>query len=249
MKYQLLRGIGASLCATIILTITGLTVVAQDESNPAIKPADRNNEAWWKNRHEAKLAELKKTDTVDLLMIGDSITHSWENGGKEVWKKYYADRNAFNIGFSGDRTEHVLWRLDHGEVDGISPKLIVMMIGTNNTGHRRDKPEVTAAGIKAILAKLADKLPESKVLLLGVFPRGKTADDPMRKINVGINEIIKGYADNEKIFFLDVSEKFLADDGQLPKEIMPDMLHPNPKGYEIWAEAIEPMIVKLMGEE
>ena len=245
MKIHLSR----SICAALIVCLSSVVTFGQDKSNPATKPAHRNNEGWWKNRHEAKLAALKKTDKVDLLMIGDSITHSWENGGKEIWKKYYADRNAFNIGFSGDRTEHVLWRLDNGEVDGISPKLIVMMIGTNNTGHRRDKPELTAAGIKAILAKLENKLPDSKVLLLGVFPRGKSPDDQMRKINVGINEIIKDYEDEKRVFFLDISDKFLADDGQMPKDIMPDMLHPNKKGYEIWAEAMEPMIAKLMGEK
>ena len=206
-------------------------------------------QAWWQNRHKAKLKELKSLEKVDLLWIGDSITHSWENGGKKVFSEYYSKRNPFNIGYSGDRTEHVIWRLQNGEVEGISPKLIVIMIGTNNTGHRKDKPEHTAAGIKMILAEIAKRMPESKVLLLGVFPRDRKANGAMRKINNGINEIIKDYADDKKVFFLDIGKKFLADDGTLPKTIMPDALHPNAKGYKIWAEAVEPQVAKLMGEK
>ena len=185
---------------------------------------------------------------MDLLMIGDSITHGWEGRGKKVWEKHYAKRNAFNIGYSGDRTENVIWRLQHGEVDGIAPKLAVIMIGTNNAGHRKEKSEHTAAGIKSILAELKKRLPKTKVRLLGIFPRGAEKDDKLRKLNVATNEIIAKYADGKHVYFLDISDKFLDDDGKLPKSIMPDRLHPNEKGYEIWAEAMEPMIAKLMGE-
>ena len=204
---------------------------------------------WWMPRHEQKLEELAGMEKVDLLMIGDSITHGWEGRGKSVWDKYYAKRNAFNIGFSGDRTEQVLWRFNHGEIDGISPKAAVVMIGTNNTGHRQDDPDETAAGIKAILDQMGKKLPKTKVLLLAIFPRGASPDDELRKINDGINERISKFADNERVFYLDISDKFLEDDGTLPKSIMPDLLHPNGEGYEIWAQAIEPTLAKLMGEE
>jgi len=204
---------------------------------------------WWMPRHEEKLKELGKLKAVDLLMIGDSITHAWEGTGKKVWDKYYAKRNAFNIGFSGDRTEQVLWRFDHGEIDGITPKAAVVMIGTNNTGHRKDKPDETAEGIKAILDKLAEKLPNTKVLLLAIFPRGKSANDELRLINDAINQRISKFADDKRVFYLDIGGKFLEDDGTLPKSIMPDLLHPNEKGYEIWAEAMEPTLAKLLGEE
>ena len=122
------------------------------------------------------------------------------------------------------------------------------MIGTNNTGHRKDPPKETAAGIKKILEVLNKKLPKTKILLLGVFPRDMKKEGKMRKINDGINSIIKGFANDKNVFFLDIGEKFLQDDGTLPKSIMPDALHPNQKGYEIWAEAMEPMIAKLMGD-
>ena len=168
---------------------------------------------------------------------------------EEDWEQYYAKRHALNIGFSGDRTEQVIWRLQHGEVDGIAPKLAVIMIGTNNTGHRQDKPEHIALGIKAILGELAQRLPETKCLVLAIFPRGPDANDPLRKINDATNEIIKGYADGKRVFFLDINEKFLDQDGTLPKSIMPDLLHPNEKGYEMWADAMEPTIEKLMGEK
>ena len=220
---------------------------AQVEEIAATSPEPRPAK-WWQDRHQAKLDGLKSVEQVDLLWIGDSITHSWENGGKQVFSEYYGERNSYNIGFSGDRTEHVVWRLQNGEVQGIAPKLIVMMIGTNNTGHRQDKPEHTAAGIRMILDELAERLPDSKVLLLGVFPRDQKPDGKLRKINVAINELISKFADDEQVFFKDIGDQFLEEDGTLPKSIMPDALHPNAKGYKIWAESIEADIKKLMGE-
>ncbi len=240
--------------ALLLLLCLSSFATAQDTAVQikALQPETQTAEwavKWWMPRHEEKLKGLEEQKTVDLLMIGDSITHGWEGGGKKVWDKYYAKRNAFNIGFSGDRTEHVLWRFDHGEIDGIAPKAAVVMIGTNNTGHRQDAPDETAAGIKAILDRLGKKLPDTKVLLLAIFPRGASADDELRLINDGINERISKFADGKRVFYLDLSDKFLEDDGTLPKSIMPDLLHPNPKGYEIWAKAMEPTLAKLMGEK
>lgn len=205
-------------------------------------------QSFWMPRHKQKLADLKKKENVDLLFIGDSITHGFENGGKEVWKKYYEPRNAFNIGFSGDRTEQVIWRLQNGEVDGISPKLAVMMIGTNNTGHRKENPSHTFAGIKKIVQILRSKLPETKILLLAIFPRDENPDGTYRVINDKVNAMIKDLPDDRNVFYLDLNDKFLDEKGKLSKSIMPDLLHPNAEGYEIWAKAMEPTIKKLMGE-
>ena len=202
---------------------------------------------WWGPRHEQKLKDLKAQKKVDLLMIGDSITHGWEGKGKQVWDEFYGKRNAFNIGYSGDRTEQVIWRLQNGEVDGISPKLAVIMIGTNNTGHRQDPPEETA-GIKSILAELKKRTPQTKVLLLAIFPRGAKSDDRLRRINDGTNKIISHYADGKTVFYLDINQTFLEEDGTLPKSVMPDLLHPQEKGYRMWAAAMEPTITKLLGE-
>lgn len=214
---------------------------------PAIQPEVQTGD-WWMPRHEEKLARIQQGN-VDLVMIGDSITHGWETGGKAVWERYYGQRNAVNLGFSGDRTEHVIWRLQHGEVDGISPKLCVVMIGTNNTGHRQDPPEDTALGIEYIVDELRKRLPDSNILLLAIFPRGATRDDDLRRLNDQINRRIAKLADGEHVYFLDISSVFLDDDGTLPRSIMPDLLHPNGEGYKLWAGAMERMVAKLMSDE
>ena len=205
---------------------------------------------WWMPRHQQKLADAKaifdKGGKVDLLFVGDSITQGWEKEGAAVWKKYYEPRNAFNIGFSGDRTENVLWRLDHDEVKGMNPRVTVLMIGTNNAGHRRENPQTTAAGIKKILDQLQQRMPNTKILLLAIFPRDAKPDGELRMINEQVNAIIKDYADNKRIFFVNVNQAFLTPDGTLTKDVMPDLLHPHEYGYELWAKAMEPELQKLL---
>jgi len=230
------------------LVAPALSAQPATETFPAIQPTPQTSD-WWMPRHEQKREKAKNADRIELLMIGDSITHSWENGGKSVFEEYYGGRNALNLGFSGDRTEHVLWRLQNGAVDGLSPKLAIVMIGTNNTGHRKDPPEQTAAGIKQILQELRTRMPEMQILLLAVFPRDEQPNGELRKINDGINKIIKEYDDGKHIHFLDINHVFLDENGILPKSIMPDSLHPNTEGYKRWAKAIEPTVKKLMGEE
>ena len=201
---------------------------------------------WWMPRHQEKLLEKEQMENVDLVFLGDSITHAWEDKGKQVWQQHYAKRNTLNLGFSGDRTEHVLWRLQNGAVAGIDPKLLVLMIGTNNTGHRQDKPEDTALGIRHILAFLKTQLPNTKVLLLAIFPRGASVDDPLRKINADINNIIKDYADGKYVHYLDINHLFLDENGKLSESVMQDLLHPNKDQYQVWANAMEPTITALM---
>jgi lysophospholipase L1-like esterase len=220
----------------------------------ATTPDDRLKEGakdgkkgWWDQRHEDKL-KLVAQGGWDLVFIGDSITQGWEGGGKSTWEKYYASRKALNLGYSGDRTEHVLWRFDHGELDGLKPKASVIMIGTNNTGHRNDPPEAIAAGVKKIIDELEAKCPSTKILLLGIFPRSEKATDKPRVNNDKANELIAKFADGDKVTFLNINDKFLTADGTLTKEIMPDRLHPQAKGYGIWAEAMEPALKKLLGE-
>lgn len=199
-------------------------------------------------RHEM-FNEISKAGKARLVFLGDSITQSWEGGGKSVWDRHYAKRDAANFGISGDRTEHVLWRLDHGNFDGLSPALIVVMIGTNNTGHRKDPAPDTAAGIQAILDRLKSKCPSSKVLLMGIFPRGEKPDDEMRLINEAANALIEKMADGKQVIYKDISKVFLDDQGVLKKDLMPDFLHPNENGYSLWAEAIEKDVASLMGED
>jgi N-acetylglucosamine-6-sulfatase len=151
------------------------------------------------------------------------------------------------MGIGGDRTEHVLWRLDNADFSAVKPKLVVLMIGTNNAGHNATiTGEEVADGIKAIVAKLREKLPETKILLLAVFPRSERPDEKRAKLTTA-SELASKVADDKMVFFLDIGPKFLNDDGSISKEIMPDSLHLSPKGYEIWGEAIEPKVKELMG--
>lgn len=227
-------------------------------SHKAVTPADRPDLEWWMPRHQAILDQYIQGD-VDLLMIGDSITHGFDKGGSAMWNTYYAPRNAVNMGFSGDRTEQVLWRLDHGEADGISPKLAVVMIGTNNSNGDEYTAEQIADGIKAVAFELRTRLPETKILILSIFPRGDLDQRWVKKTetasynaqwakNDRASELASEIVDNKTIFYLDIGKTFLDSNGEVTREIMPDLLHLSEKGYQLWAEAIEPTIAKLMGE-
>ena len=196
---------------------------------------------WWMKRHQSMNKNAKKPH--DLLFIGDSITQGWEGSGKGTWGKYYGNRKALNLGISGDRTEHVIWRLDNGNLrNQKKAKAAVIMIGTNNTGHIMQDPTEVRDGVERIISTLRARCPQAKILLLGVFPRGVNPDDAKRKNNLEINKLISGLHNGERIHYLDISDKFLTADGILTKEVMPDALHPRQKGYEIWAEAIEPKL-------
>jgi lysophospholipase L1-like esterase len=217
--------------------------VTQDRSWPSYD---------WQKRHELTSAAVKRAKP-QILFIGDSITHffggeqfdSYALRGQQTWGEFYAPRNAGNLGFGWDKTENVLWRLQHGAIDGIAPKLVVMMIGTNNTGNC-SVPDI-ALGIEAIVLEFEKRLPQSKILLLGIFPRGEKLEAPRVKI-AEINQIIAKLDGSHNVTFLDIGTKFLTPEGLITKDIMPDFLHPNEKGYRIWAEAIEPTVKKLMGD-
>ncbi len=242
----------STLLRSLRLTLLVSTACVAAHGNTAIAPVPR--EAGWVKRHEG-FVEIAKQGGVDVLFLGDSITDAWRReapGGKRIWDAEFAPMRAANFGISGDRTQHVLWRLQNGELDGIKPKAVVLMIGTNNTGFERDNttprntPAETAAGVTAIVNLVRTKLPQTKILLLAVFPRGEKPDHPQRKQIADINTAIAKLADGKNVRYLDIGNKFLAADGTLPKEIMPDFLHPVEKGYETWAAAIkEPLAAML----
>jgi len=226
--------------------IVGSSVLAAAEEqklHSAINPVSRGGR--WMARHQ-RMNERVKKGNVDLVFIGDSITQGWEGRGKKAWRQSYGKRNAVNLGIGGDRTQHVLWRLDHGNLEGISPKLAVIMIGTNNASS--NSPKQIAEGIQHILKILRAKTPKTKVLLLAVFPRGTSAKDKRRQVNEKTNQIIAKMADGKTVHYLDIGKSFLQKDGTLTREIMPDLLHLSEKGYTIWAESIEAQVAKLMGE-
>ena len=194
-------------------------------------------------RHTGFLADIKKAGEINLVFVGDSITDGWRGGGKAIWQKHFAPFKALNLGISGDRTEHVLWRMKNGELDGYKARLFVIMIGTNNGG---DSAQDVAAGIEAIVKEIKTKQPQARILLLGIFPRGEKPDATRAK-NDEVNTIIAKMDDNKTLKYLDIGDKFLTPDKTLTKEIMPDFLHPNSKGYDIWAQAIEPTVKQLLG--
>ncbi|MCX6613587.1 MAG: GDSL-type esterase/lipase family protein, partial [Acidobacteria bacterium] len=193
---------------------------------------------------------LGKVRKPELLFVGDSITHFWGGEpadarlrGPEVWDKYYGQRKALNLGYGWDRTENVLWRLRHGEIDGLAPKVVVVMIGTNNAGI--NSTEEIAAGIEAICGELHARLPEAKILLLGIFPRGAKPDAARAKV-MAVNELIASFDGKNGVTYLDIGKVFLEADGSIAPEVMNDYLHPTAAGYARWAAAMEPTLVRLL---
>jgi lysophospholipase L1-like esterase len=229
-----------------------VTAVGQEAGNPAAKPVPRPEAKGWQKRHESFVERSKRGD-VDVLFVGDSITQGWEGAGKQVWAERFKGWKPANLGIGGDRTQHVLWRITEGkELEGIDPKVIVLMIGTNNFGS--DTPEQIAEGVARIVEEFRKREPQAKLLLLGVFPRsGKRAGDatevPAADLHAKtkpVNERLAKLADGKNVVYLDIGEKFLTPTGGLSKEVMPDFLHLSAKGYGIWADAITPTVEKLL---
>jgi lysophospholipase L1-like esterase len=230
---------------TALFAIAASTALA----NTAIEPVPRD--ARWVQRHEG-FVKIAQQRGVDLLFLGDSITDFWATRGKAVWDANYGAMHAANFGISADRTQHVLWRLDHGEVDGISPKVVVLLIGTNNTGVEtngspRNTTEEAIEGVKLVVQTLRTKLLKSKIILLAVFPRADPKGPPSGSSQIkDLNAAIARLDDGKFVRFLDIGPKLLAPDGTVTKEIMPDLLHPNAKGYEIWAAAMKEKLAEMM---
>lgn len=212
--------------------------------NTAIVPVPR--EGAWKERHDKINADVAAhRGDCELIFIGDSITQGWEGAGKGIWKERMAPRHAVNLGISGDRTEHVLWRFENGNLEGIAPKAAVVMIGTNNFGHGTNSPEQVLEGVRAVVQRLRERLPGTKILLLGIFPRGDRFNE-MRGNLLQVNQALSRLNDGEQVFFADIGAAFVEDDGSISKEIMPDALHLSAEGYQRWADAIEPWLVRLL---
>jgi beta-glucosidase len=232
--------------STFVLTCLLAARVFGGELHSAIDPAPRNDKPW-KDRQELlnkRVAEMG--DKAEVIFVGDSITQGWEGEGKEVWAKFYNSRNAVNLGIGGDRTQHVLWRLDHGNLDGLKPKAAVVMIGTNNSNGDDNTPGQIADGVTAIVRKLREKLPNMKILLLPIFPRGENFNNQRGKI-LQVNQVLQKLADEKNIFWVDFGHKFVTEDGLITREMMPDYLHLTPKAYGIWADSIEPRLKQVLG--
>ncbi len=212
--------------------------------NTAVIPATRGDEPNWRQRDQ-QLKQNARQGNAKLAFIGDSITQGWEGAGKAVWEAAYGDRQAINLGIGGDRTEHVIWRLTHGNLGKIQPEVAVLLIGTNNTGHFDQDPEQVAAGVKRILEILEERRPQTQIVLTGIFPRGRQPTDLKRLNNVAINQRIRRFADGQRVHYLDIGDVFLEADGTISPQVMPDALHLSEEGYRRWAAALEPTLQAL----
>jgi beta-glucosidase len=205
------------------------------------------------NRQSQVLQRAKSAPgEYDIEFIGDSITQGWEGAGKNVWQELGAKYKVINFGVGGDRTEHVLWRFEQGQLDGIKAKVAVVMIGTNNSNKNKDGTDTYSTseileGITAIVNEIRRRQPDTKILLLGIFPRSKAFSEQRGRL-LQINQALAKLDDGKHIFYLDFGSQLIEKDGSISKGIMPDALHPNESGYRIWAAAIEPKLKELLAK-
>ena len=259
-----------SVCLLCILSLVQLAVaqdrpvapVAAPTTAPATAPLPKQDPAVAAPKYDPKtggpstrftamhdqfLARAKEGN-VDLLFLGDSITQGWGGNGKDVWQQHYAKYNVANFGIGGDQTQHVLWRIRNGELDGVNPKVIVVQAGTNNVGTQPGddaKVAEVTRGLKAILDSCREKAPAATIVLTAIFPRN---DNPavMPTIN-RINAHLAALADGAKVRFLNVNDKLADRDGKLLEGMTGDKLHPTVKGYQVWADALKPIVTELLG--
>lgn len=199
---------------------------------------------WWRGNCARILSDIKKMDgKVDVAFVGDSITARWRGG--ENWAKHWGAYRAVNMGIGGDQTQHVLWRLQNSQLDGYKAKVFVVMIGTNNMWSKNPESAHAAAGVKAVLDLIKAKQPQARILLMSILPTGEKPN-PGREKRMAVNELISKFAGGS-VEYMDISAKYLQPDGTISKEVMHDFLHLAPKGYDIWAEAIQEKVKELTG--
>jgi beta-glucosidase len=212
--------------------------------NSAIIPEPRTD--WAVPRQNEVLARVKAAPgDYDLEFTGDSITQGWESAGKNVWSDYYGHRKAINLGVGGDRTQQVLWRFEHGQLDGLKAKVAIVLIGTNNSNNRDNTEAEILAGVTAVIQQIRARQPDTRILLLAIFARGTNFSIQRGKI-LQVNQALARRSDGQNIFYLDIGSQLIGNDGSISPAILPDALHPNEAGYRIWAAAMEPMLKELL---
>jgi len=232
----------------IVLFVSNIFSQTED---PASVPKNKLNIEWWKDRHEEK-TEPREAGP-QLVLVGNSIFHTLDYAkGVEVWNRYLNHFHTVNLGFSGDRTENVIWRLENGEIDQINPKLILLLIGTNNTDGNHflaiTEPKALQDAIWKITRIIRKKLPETKILILGIFPYGYKANY-RDNLNKETNKYLATFPSKDKqIFYRDIGNIFLDENGKIDKGLMPDYLHPNVNGHLLMFKTLAPDIEKLMAD-
>lgn len=246
MLKHLQKTVGTLLCGAALLAGTAVHADVAEQIQHVAQPVSGEEEQeWttlWKERITQKMNQVEREgNDIRLVLIGDSITHNWENFGKSVCDKEFGRYHPLNLGFSGCRTQHTLWIIEKTNIwKHIQPKLIVLMIGTNNLGSGESGVEATATAIERCVNSLRKQAPQAKILLYGIFPNCRNASHPNRARIAGVNGLIKNLADGKNVFYEDITDKLLEPDGYLSPKIMPDALHPSAEGYKIWAESIKP---------
>jgi lysophospholipase L1-like esterase len=242
----LLAAIFISQISTFAQTNATAAAAPEVHQNTAIIPVSRTGGIT--NRQSLVLQRAKEsTGNYDIEFIGDSITQGWEGAGKNVWEGYYGKRRVLNFGVSGDRTQHVLWRFENGQLDGVKAKAAVVMIGTNNSNKEDNSEGDILAGVTAIVNQIRTRQPETKIILIGIFPRGQTFSTQRGKI-LQVNEALAKLDDGKNIFYIDFGSQLIESDGSISKSMMKDYLHPGEAGYKIWADAIEPKLKEILGD-
>ncbi len=209
-----------------------------------------NDERFMRMHHE--FLARARSGPVDLLFLGDSITQGWSGRGRTVWEEYYAPLHAANFGIGGDQTMGVIWRIENGELDGIDPRVVILLLGSNNSALHTGK-EIAAANAK-IVRLIRERMPKTKVLVLAIFPRGPRidsqgkVDDHLGRMAViaDANARLAGLDDGQHVRFFDLNYIFLDASGNIPSTLMPDQLHPDTGAYRLWAEAMQPILAEMM---
>jgi lysophospholipase L1-like esterase len=225
--------------------------------NTAIIPVSKleNDSYDWNKRHE-DILRIKADINPEIVLIGDSITHFWGGepksnhvNGPKAWDSVFGKSRVLNLGFGWDRTQNVLWRIDHGELDGIQPKLLIIHIGTNNTSQTKNARQNTAAeiaeGVGTISSRVRGKFPKAKIVLMAIFPREEKPDHPRRKLIGETNALLAKFPQAPDFAFVDIGPEILTPEGVLTKDMMPDFCHPSEKGYQIWAGALRPFVQSI----
>lgn len=232
---------GATLGLLVQATTSRASVaVAHGSSLREVEAKSRLGEDAWRRRHEAICEQARKGE-AEVVFLGDSITHGWKYVPE--WQERFGRYDALNAGISSDRVEHLLWRVRHGNLDKVKPKVAVLLIGVNNLAV--SSPDDIAAGVRQVVAEIHARSPRTQVLLLGLFPSGKERDHPRRAKIDAVNRKLAPLGKIQGVDFVDIGDRFLERDGSLSKEIMPDFLHLSARGYRIWADAIEPRLARI----
>lgn len=231
-------------CGSVVLSAALAVALASHDPPRSTVPQPRADE-WGVACHAELLKRARTSQPAPVVFIGDSITQGWEEEGRAVWAERFAPLGAVNLGASGDRTEHVLWRLREAPISRLEPKHVVVMIGTNNVGHGSDGADGTLAGVRAVVEQVRAQATEATVILCAIFPRGAQMN-PMRGELLQVNQALsRAYPSTDatsRVRFVDLGDRFIEADGSIPASLMPDGVHLSAAGYSAWADALKPLL-------